>query len=108
MLAHPWRRMRIHLPFQPQWRAAVLAGTKTTTVRTKRYGAPGDTFEVDGAELTLVEVETMPLAKARDAVWREEGMSSPEEFECVWTQNHPTRGFRGEDNVWVHRFIRRS
>ena len=92
------------LPFQPQWRGAVLAGTKTTTVRTKRFGAPGDEFLVEGVAFELVAVEMMPLSDARDRVWKSEGMSSPEEFERVWGENHPTRGFRGEDAVWVHRF----
>lgn len=98
--------MRITLPFQARWRPAVLSGEKTTTVRTKRVGSVGDTFEVEGVELTLVAVEMLPLARARDAVWRDEGMASPEEFERVWAENHPQRGFRGEDAVWVHRFER--
>ena len=86
----------------------MLAGTKTTTVRTRRHGAAGDTFEVEGRAFVLVAVEMMPLAAARDAVWREEGMASPAEFEQVWRENHPTRGFRGEDAVWVHRFTART
>ena len=98
--------MRITLPFHPQWRAAVLAGSKTTTVRTRRYGAPGDTFALDVRAFTLTAVDMMPLAAARDTVWREEGMSSPEEFERTWAQNHPARGFRASDAVWVHRFAR--
>lgn len=96
----------IRLPFQPRWRPAVLAGSKTTTVRTRRLGAPGDEFQVEGQTFRLTHVEAMPLAKARDLVWREEGMASPEEFEAVWVENHPTRGFRGADTVWVHRFAR--
>lgn len=96
----------VRLPFQPQWRAAVLSGAKTTTVRTKRHGAAGDEFELEGERFLLVAVEESPLSRARDEVWREEGMASPEEFERVWTENHPTRGFRASDSVWVHRFER--
>ncbi len=99
---------RIDLPFQPRWRPAVLSGEKTTTVRTRRFGAEGDSFTVEGIAFRLTLVEAMPLAKARDLVWREEGMRSPEEFEAVWAENHPTRGFRGADSVWVHRFVRES
>lgn len=94
------------LPFQPRWRPLVLEGAKTTTVRTRRHGAPGDAFEVDGVRFVLVAVEAMPLARARDLVWREEGMASPDEFERVWAENHPSRGFRAGDQVWVHRFRR--
>lgn len=98
--------MRIHLPFQPQWRGKVLNGSKSTTVRAKRYGSVGDDFEVDGLAFRLARVEAMPLRDARDRVWRDEGMASADEFERVWVENHPTRGFRPEDQVWVHWFSR--
>lgn len=98
--------MRVAIPFQPRWRPMVLDGRKTTTVRTRRYGAAGDEFELDGATFVLTQVAMMPLAKARDLAWRDEGMASPEEFERAWADNHPTRGFRGEDAVWLHRFRR--
>lgn len=98
--------MRIKLPFQPRWRGSVLDGSKTTTVRSKRYGHPHDDFEIDGAAFRLTAVDGMTLDAARDAVWREEGMTSPEEFTRIWTENHPGRGYRGSDQVWVHRFQR--
>ena len=94
----------VRIPFQPRWRPLVLSGAKTTTVRTRRYGAPGDEFEVEGARFRLVEVAQTTLAAARDGTWREEGMESPAEFERVWRENHPTRGFDGTHQVWVHRF----
>lgn len=96
----------VRLPFQPRWRPLVLSGAKTTTVRTRRHGEAGDEFDVEGARFRLLEVAHAPLSVARDRWWREEGMSSPAEFESVWAQNHPTRGFRGSDQVWVHRFER--
>jgi hypothetical protein len=98
--------MRILLPFQPRWRSLVLEGTKTTTVRTKRYGSGGDEFELEGILFRLTRVDPLPLADARDRFWREEGMGSPEEFERTWIENHPTRGFRASDQVWVHGFER--
>lgn len=96
----------VRLPFQPQWRLAVLAGTKTTTVRTKRFGEAGDTFEVDAVTFEIVESAPMTLERARDTLWREEGMRSPEEFEKTWKENHPARGFAGRETVWAHRFRR--
>lgn len=84
----------------------VLDGSKTTTVRTKRYGTTGDDFEVEGVAFRLLSVDAMMLDAARASVWREEGMASPEEFERTWVENHPARGFRGGDQVWVHRFAR--
>lgn len=96
----------VALPFQARWRPAILAGAKTTTIRTKRHGEAGDEFEVEGARFRLLEVRGLPLSKARDLAWRDEGMASPQELEAVWAENHPTRGFRGEDHVWLHRFAR--
>ena len=96
----------ISLTFQPQWRAAVLAGTKTTTVRTRRCGAVGDAFVVEGARFELAGVDAMTLAAARDACWASEGYASADEFERGWIANHPTRGWRAGDQVWVHRFRR--
>ena len=98
--------MRVEIPFQPAWRARVIGGTKTTTVRTRRYGKTGDEFEVEGVPFVLIEVLSASLAQARDSVWREEGVDSPEDFERVWRENHPTRGFRPQDSVWIHRFAR--
>lgn len=99
-------QVRVTLPFQPRWRPMVLSGAKTTTVRTRRYGSAGDEFELEGRTFRLVALDMMTLAKARDTVWKEEGMASPEDFERVWSENHPQRGFRGDDAVWVHRFER--
>ena len=96
----------ISLPFQPRWHPAVLAGTKTTTVRTRRFGTPGDVFEVEGVAFRLVAVEAMTLARARDLAWRDEGMDDPAAFEAAWRENHPTRGWRDADTVWLHRFER--
>ena len=98
--------MLVHLPFQPDWRAAVVSGAKTSTVRTRRFGSAGDAFELEGARFTLLAVDAMVLDAARDTLWREEGMASPQEFERVWIQNHPTRGYRGADQVWAHRFAK--
>lgn len=100
--------MRVRLPFQPRWRPAVLAGSKTTTVRAKRMGAPGDEFEVEGARFRLTHVEALPLGEACRLHWKEEGMASADEFEATWSANHPTRGYRPADSVWLHRFERVS
>lgn len=97
---------RVRLPFLPEWRPLVLAGGKTTTVRTRRYGEPGDTFEVEGVAFRLARVEAMPLARARDACWAVEGFDAAEAFEAHWARLHPARGFRGSDTVWVHAFAR--
>lgn len=83
-----------------------MSGAKTTTVRTKRYGAVGDEFEVEGELFKLVEVRQSSLMAARDDVWKDEGMTDPDEFQLEWHKNHPERGFRATDSVWIHRFER--
>jgi len=94
------------IPFQPTWRPAVLAGTKTTTVRTKRFGTVGDEFLIESTLFRLVAVDAMTLALARDRCWRSDGFGSAEEFERAWVENHPTRAWRATDSVWVHAFER--
>jgi len=84
----------------------VLDGSKSTTVRTRRFGAVGDTFVVEGVALRLAAVVAMPLARARDECYRSEGFDSPAAFEAEWLANHPTRGWRPADSVWVHTFAR--
>lgn len=96
----------VPLVFQERWRPLVLSGAKTTTVRTKRHGAEGDEFELDGVRFRLTRVEQMALRFARERHWRTEGMASPDEFEEVWRANHPVRGFRETDLAWVHEFER--
>lgn len=98
--------LRVTFPFQPRWRPLVLSGEKTTTVRTRRLAAAGDEFELEGHAFRLVGVEPMALRDACARHWRDEGMASPEEFERTWVENHPVRGWRPADTVWLHRFER--
>ena len=43
------------LPFRPDMEAAVLAGTKTCTTRSKQYGEPGDIFKLKGRVFKISE-----------------------------------------------------
>ncbi len=96
--------MHVRLPFQAQWVPRILDGSKTTTCRTKRFGGAGDTFDVDDVVFRLTEVTQMPLTRARDTLFEQEGFASPEAFQSEWEKNHPTRGFDPGTQVWVHRF----
>lgn len=98
----------VRFSFLPEWRAAVLSGAKTTTVRSKRLGEAGDEFELEEVRFVIERIEAMPLSRARDAAWRTEGFASAAEFEAHWGKLHPERGFRGGDSVWVHAFRRAS
>lgn len=94
------------LPFTPRMEAAVKAGTKTATSRTKRYGKAGDVVVTrEGQRLLLIEVERVLLSTVRDHYWRDEGCESPEDFERVWGDIHPLRGYDGSQKVYLHRFV---
>lgn len=41
-------RRVVRIPFKPEMARLVMAGKKTATTRTRRLGAPGDVFDVDG------------------------------------------------------------
>lgn len=74
------------------------------TARSKRYGKPGDILEGPGVLLRLLEVGPMPLAHVAEGHWVEEGCESPEEFQRIWEELHPRRGYRPTDLVYAHRF----
>ena len=97
----------INLPFKPAMQEAILAGKKSCTSRYKRYGNPGDTFEMFGQRFILTSVIGMiGLGVVANQLFREEGFDTPEAFWETWRKLHPRRtGFgKNDDKVWVHRF----
>jgi hypothetical protein len=96
----------IELPFLEMWEDAMLAGVKTCTTRSKRYGQAGDRFEAFGATFELLDVYRKTVGEVARGLWREEGCFSSEEFKTIWKRIHPRRGFQACDRKWVHRFRR--
>lgn len=92
------------LPFLERFRDPILSGLKTVTTRSKAYGKAGDVLDTPFGRVRLVKVERRALAYVRDALWREEGVSSPVEFERIWNEIHTGRGFREDDVRYVHHF----
>ena len=93
-----------NLPFRADMKAAVLAGKKTCTSRMKKYCDPGDTFRLDGRVFKVWLVEATTLGGVREVHFKAEGCESPADFERVWCEIHPRKGFYEHQRVYVHHF----
>jgi len=101
--------MEIDIPFNDWSKNRLLDRRKTATTRSKRYGEPGDTFEVDLSprpfkSYELVSIELMTLKEIAEEHYDEEGAESPQEFIEVWNEIHPFRKYRPDDKKWFHKF----
>lgn len=92
------------LPFLAEFEEAIRSGRKTATSRPRRYGQAGDIVKTRFGYVRIRSCTRMSLAEIRDRHWREEGCSSPEQFEAVWRRLHPRSGFVPWHRVWFHRF----
>lgn len=99
--------MKIHIPFYPRFREPMLNEQKTWTSRTKKYGKPGDTFEIFDAEFVLLVVEEYPLSFVAEN-WYREGCNSKQDFIDVWNKIHPRKGYIPNWIVYVHIFKKTS
>jgi hypothetical protein len=100
--------MQVRVPFQQRWQQALLEGGKVCTSRTKRLGGPGDTFEAFGADFELRTVERLTLRDIRDNLHLQEGCETADEFQRLWTDLHPRKGFVPDQLVYVHWFVRKD
>ena len=94
----------IHIPFRDDMKQAIADGRKTATSRTKRYGKPGDRFQVDGRWYELIRITRQELVWVARRYWKDEGMDSEENFWQVWKQIHPRKKISEYDLVWFHEF----
>ena len=100
--------MRVKIPFQERWRDAMLDNRKVCTSRNRRYGKPGDIFQAFGTDFELLTIAEMSLKEVSDNLFQQEGCSSPGEFERLWAELHPRRGFVPGQMVNVHYFRRKG
>jgi len=96
--------MEIRLPFKADFKDSMLSEEKTFTSRTKRYGEIGNTFKAFGATFTIIQQFQRKLQDVADNYHKQEGFESPEEFQKVWIELHPRKGWDPEQIVWVHEF----
>lgn len=99
--------MKATIPFQQRFKIPLIHGTKTWTSRTKRYGKPGDTFEVFDHTFLIEKVERRTLEDVANH-WKEEGCSCWADFVDVWNSIHRRKGFNPWQRVYVHVFRRIS
>jgi len=95
--------MKIRIPFN-EWSKKRLVHAKIATSRYKRYGKKGDTFSVGDYDYRIDFVVKLPLWFITYYLYRTEGAESPEEFQKVWANIHPKKGWLPEDEVWYHCF----
>ena len=98
--------VKVGIPFQVRWRDRMLSGWKTCTSRTRKYGAPGDTFDAFGVTFEIIDVEQAELIYVAVGLHKKEGCSTPWEFKEVWKELHPRKGWDDSQKVWVHLFRR--
>ena len=79
------------LPFNKWSQERINLGKKFCTSRTKKYTDP-----------RVVNVIKMPLWVVAAYLWKMEGADSPQEFEKVWREIHPKRGWTPNLDVFVH------
>ena len=96
--------MRVKIPFDIRFKPWMLEGIKQYDPRTKVYGQPGDFFHAFGAVFRIKGVHRFPLEPIALNGYREAGFSSPESFVDYWNEYHPIRGFRPNDQIYLHWF----
>lgn len=96
----------VRIPFNTWSKLRLQDGKKSATSRSKRYGKPGDTFEVDGDVFAILHVEKVSLGFVAEFMFKAEGCQNPQEFREVWKAIHIKRGFDPHEVVWLHTFYR--
>jgi len=94
----------INIPFKAQFRDSMIMMKKTCTSRTRQYGHYGDIFEAFSCQFKITQVDVMILRDIASLLFRQEGCTSPEQFEKVWARIHPRKGFVWNQAVYVHHF----
>jgi len=92
-----------NFPFRPEMKVALLAGRKCTTARSKAYGEPGDTFNIDDEIFRIVDVEPEMLDFITSAYYRLEGCKNPDDFIALWKRLH--RGQWNPDKEYFVHFL---
>ena len=95
---------QINIPFKKEFKDVILSGQKNMTSRNKRYGEIGDTFEAFGKIFILTSIYRRTLGDVKSNFWYSEGCSSPEDFERIWKEINPRKGFQPNQTIWLHKW----
>jgi hypothetical protein len=96
----------VSIPFKTYWKSKLLAGLKTCTTRTAKYGKPGDTFSIFGGEFEIIDVVRVKLSTVKSDFYNKEGCLTPLVFEAAWCSVHPAAQFKPDLKVYLHFFRR--
>jgi len=95
----------VPLLFSERMQQAILSGHKCCTTRRTKKAEPGDWFEIGGETFRILDIRPAPLYSVRDTLFRLEGCTSPDDFECLWRSLHGG-AFSPLLVCWVHFFVR--
>ncbi len=91
---------------QPKLVEAALAGRKTQQRRDGLYAYPGETFELEGVQFSVIAVERQRLGEMTDQDAQAEGYPSLEFYKDLIMKMHPGMSWNEDALVWVHFFNR--
>jgi len=100
----------IVIPFQEEFKPAMLSGRQTATTRTKRYGYPGDCFPAFGKNFILISAYPTFLDIVAYHSYFEEGFDTMNDFIDCWDRLHPRIKFADKPRrlVYLHRFTEKE
>lgn len=104
MTEHTTETGYVDIPMNDWSEKQLRLGNKTATTRTDRYGRSGDRFEAAGNVYELTHVVKVPLRAVANHFYDEEGCEEKEEFETVWEEIHPRKGYEPDWLVYLHLF----
>lgn len=84
--------------------AAAISGGKTQQRRAGVYGYPGETFDLEGEEFTIVDLRQESLGNMTEADAHREGYPNLEVYRELILRMHPGMDWDGDFPVWVHEF----
>ncbi len=96
----------VKIPFQEDFRERMLEGLKTCTSRTKKYGNPGDFFQIFGTTFQIIDVKQHYLGFVAKFLYVDEGFQRSSDFEQIWQKLHPIKGWQPAQIVFTHYFKR--
>jgi len=99
--------LRIQIPFRPHFKDAIIAGRKTATSRTKKYGNIGDEFEAFGYVFVIQRQERVKLSVVAQQHFRAEGFKNSGDFMNEWVSIHARKRYDPEQRIWLHWFQRK-
>jgi hypothetical protein len=83
---------------------AAVEGRKTEQRRDGVYGYPGETFELQGRTLELIDLSHERLGDMSEADAQAEGYPNLDDYRDLILRMHRGMEWDVEHRVWVHRF----